>query len=266
MRVYITKDYDELSKRAAAIVAQQIRQKPNSVLGLPTGSTPIGPYKELIRMHREEGLDFSKVTTFNMDEYYGLSPDHEQSYHYFMRQNLFNHINIDPRNVHIPNGRAEDVNAFCQWYEDEIRRRGGIDLQLAGIGSDGHIAFNEPGSSLGSRTRIKTLTQQTIEDNARFFEKPEDVPQYALTVGVGTVMEARKILFMANGEKKADIIAKFIEGPVTAEVTASVLQMHPWVTVILDKAAGSRLKRKDYYAYVAKKEQEFGAFRFYTGF
>lgn len=265
MRIYITKDYDEMSKKAAKIMAQQVMQKPNSVLGLATGGTPVGTYKELIRLHKEQGLDFSKIVSFNLDEYYGLPTTHDQSYHYFMHDNLFNHVNINSQNTHVPSGLAEDINAACEWYEAEIEKSGGIDLQLLGIGSDGHIAFNEPSSSLGSRTRIKTLTQETIDDNARFFDTVEDVPKFAVTMGVGTIMEANRILLIANGEKKADVVSQFIEGAVTAEITASVLQMHPWVTVILDEAAASKLKRLDYYKHVTAGEEEFGANRYFTG-
>ena len=250
VEIIITEDYTEMSKQAADIVERQLLKKPNSVLGLATGSTPIGLYKELVRRHKEEGLDFSKVITFNLDEYLDLSPSHDQSYRYFMDENLFKHINIDPKNIHVPYGHADNVEDFCQWYEDEIVRAGGIDLQILGIGGDGHIAFNEPGSSLGSRTRLKTLTKETIEDNARFFAKEEDVPRFAITMGVGTIMEARDIILLANGSKKADIVAEAIEGPITAQVTASILQMHPEVTVLVDSDAGSKLKRADYYKWV----------------
>ena len=250
MEVIIKRDYDEMSKEAAQIVASVVRRKPDCVLGLATGSTPIGLYKELIRMHKDEGLDFSKVTTFNLDEYIGLPPSHDQSYHYFMNDNLFKYINVPPQNVHVPNGMADNPEAFCEWYEERIIECGGIDLQVLGIGRDGHIAFNEPGSSLGSRTRMKTLTQETIDDNARFFEKKEDVPRYALTMGVGTIMEARICLLMCNGEKKAETIRKAIEGPVTQMVTASALQMHPQAIFILDEPASSKLELKDYYKWV----------------
>lgn len=250
MRITIVKDYDEMSKKAAEIISKQIRTKPDSVLGFATGGTPIGTYKELVRMHKEEGLDFSRITTFNLDEYYGLGPDHPQSYHYFMFSNLFNHVNIDPKRVHIPDGLAKDVEAFCKKYEEEIKKAGGIDLQLLGIGRDGHIAFNEPGSSLTSRTRLVALAEETIKDNARFFEKEEDVPRFAITMGCGTIMEAKKILLLANGEAKSDAVAAFIEGPITSQITASILQMHPDVTVIIDEAAASKLKRKEYYRHV----------------
>ncbi len=256
MEVIIKKDYDEMSKEGALIVADLVKNVPNCVLGLATGSTPIGLYKELIRMHKNEGLDFSKVTTFNLDEYCGLPPSHDQSYHYFMHDNLFNHININPENIHVPSGTAPDVEGFCEWYEMQIEGAGGIDLQVLGIGGDGHIAFNEPGSSLGSRTRMKTLTEETVEDNARFFAKKEDVPRYAITMGVGTIMEARHCLLFCNGEKKAETIAKAIEGPITADITASALQMHPMATFILDEPAASKLKRYDYYKWVYDNKPE----------
>ncbi|MFN0136565.1 MAG: glucosamine-6-phosphate deaminase [Phycisphaerae bacterium] len=250
MEIIITESYEDLSRVAARAIRKQILKRPNCVLGLATGSSPIGTYAELIRMHREAGLDFSKVTTFNLDEYLGLPPAHDQSYRYFMDKQLFEHVNIDPKNIHVPYGHAENVEQFCAWYEAEIRRAGGIDLQLLGIGGDGHIAFNEPGSSLGSRTRLKTLTRQTIDDNARFFKNADAVPKFAITMGVGTIMEAREILLIANGEKKAAIVAEALEGPVTAQVTASALQLHPLVTIVLDPAAARNLKRADYYKWV----------------
>jgi len=256
MEVIITSDYDEMSRVAAAVIRRQILRKPNCVLGLATGNTPVGTYQELIRLHREEGLDFSKVATFNLDEYIGLQPAHPQSYNYFMREQLFNHINIAPGNVYIPNGMAEDIDGFCQWYEGQIQARGGIDLQLLGIGRDGHVAFNEPGSSLGSRTRLKTLTEETIEDNARFFDDPSEVPNFAITMGVGTILEAREIVLIANGENKAPVCAKFIEGPVTATVTASALQLHPSVIVVLDEGAASQLQRRDYYNWIQNQKRK----------
>jgi len=253
MEIIISPTYEDMSKAAAKAVAELLNSKPNAVLGLPTGSTPLGLYKELARMHKSEGLDFSRVTTFNLDEYVGLRKDHPQSYHYFMHENLFKHINIPTQNVYLPSGTTDNYAAFCQWYEQRIKECGGIDLQLLGIGSDGHIGFNEPSSSLGSRTRIKTLARSTIEDNARFFEKIEDVPIYAITMGVGTILEARQILFLANGANKADAVAKTIEGPVTSMITASALQLHPDVTAYLDRPAASKLSMLDYYQWVQSK-------------
>jgi len=254
METIICPDYEAIGKAAAKVVADVLNNKPNAVLGLATGSTPLGLYRELIRMHREEGLDFSQVTTFNLDEYVGLSADHEQSYHYFMHENLFKHINIPPHNIHIPSGTTDNYPAFCQWYEQRIKDCGGIDVQILGIGSDGHIAFNEPGSSLSSRTRIKTLARQTIEDNARFFEKVEDVPVYAITMGVGTILEARKLLLLANGKNKADAVAAAVEGPVTSMVTASALQLHPDAVVFVDAEAASKLKMREYYQWIQAKK------------
>lgn len=250
MEVIITDSYENMSQVAAGIIRQQLLSKPNSVLGLATGSTPVGTYKELVRLHKEQGLDFSQVVSFNLDEYLGLPPSHSQSYRYFMDENLFKHINVPPGNIHVPYGHAESVIEFCAWYEQQILQAGGIDLQILGIGGDGHIAFNEPGSSLGSRTRLKTLTEQTIKDNARFFSKADEVPRFAITMGVGTIMEAKRIIMLASGRSKAAIVAEAIEGPITSQVTASALQMHRDVVVIVDADAGSKLKRADYYRWV----------------
>jgi len=244
MEVIVKNTYEEISKLAADMIAKVVRAKPNAVLGLATGSTPVGTYKELIRMHKQEGLDFSQVTTFNLDEYVNVPPTHDQSYRYFMNDNLFNHINIDKKKTHVPDGMAKDIPAFCKWYEEQILRAGGIDMQLLGIGGNGHIAFNEPGSSLGSRTRVKTLDAKTIKDNARFFKSIDEVPKYAITMGIGTIMEARMLILLANKENKADAIAKTVEGPITAMVPASVVQLHPKAVIITDKAAASKLTRE----------------------
>jgi len=254
MEVVISKTYEDLSRKAAQFVAEMLNAKPNAVLGLATGSSPLGLYKELVRMHRDEGLDFSQVTTFNLDEYVGLPTRHEQSYHYFMHENLFKHINIPVEKIHIPSGTTRNYRAFCQWYEDRILECGGIDIQLLGIGSDGHIAFNEPTSSLASRTRLKTLARPTIEDNARFFDKPEDVPIYAITMGVGTILEARQLVLVANGENKADAVAQMIEGPVTSMITASALQMHPDANIFIDEPAAAKLTMREYYDWIQAKK------------
>jgi len=252
MDIRIQPSYEDLSRSAAVQVRNTLNSKPNAVLGLATGSTPLGLYKELVRMHKEEGLDFSQVTTFNLDEYVGLSREDEQSYHYFMHEHLFRHINIAPQNIYIPSGTTDNYEAFCGWYEQRIIDCGGIDLQILGIGSDGHIAFNEPSSSLGSRTRIKTLAKQTIDDNARFFDQPEDVPVYAITMGVGTILEARKIILLAAGENKSSAVAAAVEGPVTSMITASALQMHRDCKVYLDQPAASQLEMVEYYEWVDK--------------
>jgi glucosamine-6-phosphate deaminase len=254
MEIIIQKSYEEISKSAAEVVAEVVNNKPDAVLGLATGSTPLGLYKELIRRHKEEGLDFSHVTTFNLDEYVGLAPNHDQSYHYFMHENLFRHINVPPENVHVPSGTTSNYRAFCDWYEQRIVDAGGIDVQVLGIGSDGHIAFNEPGSSLGSRTRLKTLAEQTIDDNARFFASKDDVPIYAITMGVGTILEAEKLLLVANGANKADAIADAIEGPVSASCTASALQLHPDAVYFIDGAAAAKLKMREYYEWIQAKK------------
>jgi glucosamine-6-phosphate deaminase len=253
MEIIVKDAVEEMSKCAARVVARTINAKPNSVLGLATGSTPLGLYRELVRLHKDEGLDFSQVTTFNLDEYVGLTQNHPQSYHYFMHENLFKHINIAKQNIYIPSGTTDNYAAFCQWYEHRIRECGGIDLQLLGIGTDGHIAFNEPSSSLGSRTRIKTLARQTIEDNARFFDALDQVPIYAITMGVGTILEARKIVVLANGKNKASAVASAIEGPVTSMVTASALQLHRDVLFIVDREAAGELKMLDYYEWIQAK-------------
>ena len=244
IKVIITRDYDEMSKLAAKMIADAIRAKPNIVLGLATGGTPEGCYKELVRMHKEEGLDFSQVVTFNLDEYVGLPPDHPQSYHYYMDVHLFNHVNIKRENIHIPDGMAKDLEKHCQEYEEMIKKAGGIDLQLLGIGRNGHIGFNEPGSPFDSRTRVVELTETTRRDNARFFKSIDEVPTHAVTMGLATIMEAKKIILLASGENKADAIAKAVEGPKTTRVPASILQDHPDCTFIIDKEAASKLKGK----------------------
>jgi glucosamine-6-phosphate deaminase len=208
-------------------------------------------YQELVRLHREDGLDFSRVVTFNLDEYIGLPPDHPQSYHYFMRRNLFDHINIEPSNIHIPDGKPRnDYGAYCELYEELIARAGGIDLQVLGIGKNGHVGFNEPTSSLASRTRPKTLTKETLQDNQRLFGSNEAVPGSAITMGIGTILEARRVLLLASGASKAHAVAKAVEGPITAIVPASALQLHRDTTVIVDEEAAAELACKEYYKHV----------------
>jgi glucosamine-6-phosphate deaminase len=256
MRVIVEQNKDGVSRRAAQLVAELLARKPTCVLGLATGSTPLGTYAELIRMHREEGLDFSRVVTFNLDEYVGLGTGDQHSYRYFMQHNFFDHINVDPRDTHVPDGRALDFDAYCEQYERMIVEEGGIDLQLLGIGGDGHIAFNEPGSSLGSRTRLKTLTSETVRDNARFFGSEADVPRLAITVGVGTILESRQCLLLACGDGKAKAIRDTIEGPITAQVTASALQLHRDVIAVLDEEAARLLERRDYYLEVERLQAD----------
>lgn len=251
MEIILKENGESASVAAARLVARLVREKPNAVLGLATGSTPLMLYRELIRIHREEALDFSGITTFNLDEYIGLPRDHEQSYCTFMWKNLFKEINITPENVHIPDGMTENVPAACAAYEQAIVDAGGIDLQVLGIGSDGHVGFNEPTSSFASRTRIKTLTRQTLKDNARFFGGDENkVPHHCITMGIGTIMDARCALLLAFGKGKADAIAATVEGPVTSLVPATILQHHPRAKVFIDEGAGSKLQRSDYYRWV----------------
>ncbi len=252
MEIIIQESPAIASALAAQRIAALVRSKPDAVLGLATGSTPLYLYQELIRLHREEGLDFSQVRTFNLDEYLGLAPSHPQSYHAFMWRNFFDHININPARVHFPSGlvSGKQIEDYCAKYEKEIKHCGGIDLQVLGIGTDGHIGFNEAGSSLASRTRIKTLTRRTIEDNARFFGSAEEVPHHVITMGVGTIMESKKIALLAFGGGKAAAVAGALEGPITASNPASILQMHPGVKVYLDDAAASKLARSDYYRWV----------------
>ena len=246
MEIIIQPTSEAATEVAADIITKLLRRKPDAVLGLATGSTPLQLYRRLI----ERKLDWSRVTTFNLDEYIGLSPEHPQSYHHFMWSNLFSHINIRPENVHIPDGMTRDVAVFCADYEQRIKAAGGIDLQLLGIGSDGHIGFNEPTSSLASRTRIKTLTENTRRDNARFFGEGEEVPKHVLTMGIGTIMEARINLLLAFGGKKAEAVAEAVEGPITAMNPASALQLHRTTIFCIDEPAASTLKRADYYRWV----------------
>jgi glucosamine-6-phosphate deaminase len=256
MEIIIQPNAQAATDVAARIIAGILKQKPDAVLGLATGSTPLPLYQALIAMD----LDWSRVTTFNLDEYIGLPREHPQSYHSFMWENLFRHINIARDKVHIPDGNASDIPQFCQEYEQRIRSAGGIDLQLLGIGSDGHIGFNEPSSSLASRTRIKTLTQQTCRDNARFFGSEEAVPRHVITMGIGTIMEARMNLLLAFGSNKSNAIAEAVEGPVTAMNPASILQLHPVAKVCLDDPAASLLKKADYYRWVYDNKPDWQTF------
>lgn len=259
MEVIIVKDKIELAERASNIIAEQVRKKPDSVLGLATGSTPEDTYKLLVESYEAGDLDFSGIRTFNLDEYLGLPREHNQSYYWFMHDRLFNHINIKQENVNLPDGMAKDPEAECESYEEKIRAAGGIDLQLLGVGGDGHIGFNEPASSLSSRTRVKALTEQTIKDNARlFFDGNEDeVPRFSITMGVATIMEARRLLLLASGDHKADVVKALVEGPVTAHITASALQLHRTATVIVDEAAAAKLENADYYRWVQAQKPEY---------
>ena len=231
MRIYCCENYEDMSRKAANVIAAQMINKPNSVLGLATGSTPIGTYKNLVDRYEQGDIDFSDITTVNLDEYKGLSGDHDQSYRYFMNDNLFNHVNIDKSKTFVPNGKATDIAAECKAYDDRIYEMG-IDIQLLGIGLDGHIGFNEPDKYFTKETHRVVLDESTIVANARFFESIDDVPKTAITMGMGGIMSAKKVLLVANGANKKEIVEKAFFGPITPEVPASILQLHNDVTVI----------------------------------
>ena len=239
MRIIKAKDYADMSRKAANIIAAQVILKPDCVLGLATGSTPIGTYKELIKGYENGDLDFSLVKTANLDEYRGLEKSNDQSYDYFMKANLFNHININFDNLNIPNGENPDADAECKRYEEVVKALGGQDLQLLGMGHNGHIGFNEPADEFVKETHCVDLQESTIQANKRFFEKVEDVPTQAYTMGINTIMQAKTILVIVSGADKAEIVKKAFFGPVTPQVPASILQMHPNVIVVVDEAAGS---------------------------
>ncbi len=239
MKVIICKDAKEVGACAAAIFAEVMNSRPTTVLGLATGTSPLPLYAKLVEANQAGEIDFSTTITFNLDEYVGLDPDHEQSYRHFMNQNLFDQVNINKKNTHVPNGIADDPDLACMEYEAMMGDVGGVDLQLLGIGSNGHIGFSEPGTSLASRTHVADLTESTIKDNSRLFDNADDVPRQAISMGIGTVLDAEKVVLIANGENKADAIAAALEGPVTCMCPASALQMHPDVTwVIAEDATG----------------------------
>lgn len=232
MRIVKVKDYEELSERAAMLIAAQIQIKPDCVLGLATGSTPIGTYEKLIRMYREQKADFAEVTSVNLDEYVGLDENSDQSYRYFMNQHLFDHVNIEKTRTHVPNGRAEDLEQECRRYDALIDGLGGIDLQLLGIGNNGHIGFNEPAGAFATGTHVVELGVSTIEANSRFFISRDQVPKKAVTMGIADILQAKKILLIASGKEKAQIVQQATEGPVTPQVPASILQLHKDCTIL----------------------------------
>ncbi|MCI5502730.1 MAG: glucosamine-6-phosphate deaminase [Anaerobutyricum sp.] len=247
MIIYEAKDYKDMSRKAANIISAQIIMKPNCVLGLATGSTPIGTYEQLVEWYHKGDLDFSKVTSVNLDEYRGLEKSNDQSYDYFMHEHLFDKVNIHPENVNLPDGMAEDAEKECKRYEELIRSLGGVDLQLLGLGHNGHIGFNEPGAAFEKETHCVNLTERTIEANKRFFASADDVPKQAFTMGIKTIMQAKKILVIASGEDKAEILKEAFFGPVTPAVPASILQLHNNVIVVGDQAVLSKLTNKDEY-------------------
>lgn len=247
MEVILVETETEGALLAARLIRRQVAGRPASVLGLATGSTPLPVYAELVRMHREEGLRFRECTTFNLDEYVGLGPDHPCSYRRYMEEHLFSRVDLDPQRTHVPDGLTPDIPAFCADYERRIAEAGGLDLQLLGLGPDGHLGFNEPTSSLSSRTRLKTLTAHTMSANRRSFPPGEEVPRHVLTMGLGTIMEARRCLLLAFGPRKAPAVARMVEGPVTAMVPASILQFHPRATVLVDEEAARHLTMRKYF-------------------
>lgn len=242
MRVILCDNYDEVSMAATKLVESQVNLKPDCVLGLATGSTPVGMYKRLIEKCKNGELDFSEVKTFNLDEYYPISRDNNQSYYYFMNENLFDEINIKKENIHIPNGEAKDVESECEEYEKMIEEAGGIDLQILGIGQNGHIGFNEPDENLNSKTHVTGLTESTIKANSRFFDSIEDVPTKALTMGIATILKSRKIILMACGVEKSDAVAELLTDDIKTDNPATMLKVHPDVVLICDKDAYSKVK------------------------
>jgi glucosamine-6-phosphate deaminase len=256
MQVIIRKDAMSAAQFTARLIADQVQTKPSSVLGLATGTTMERVYAELARLHRENGLDFSLTRTFNLDEYVGLAPDNPHSYRHYMNTHLFGQVNIDVRNTHLPHGMADDFRLECERYEALIKECGGIDLQLLGIGKSGHIGFNEPLSSLMSRTREKALTPQTIAQNQPLFPSPAEMPTRGITMGVGTILEADAIVLLATGQSKAAVLAKAVEGPVTSMISASALQLHPNCLIVTDEEAAAELTQKDYYRWIFKSEPE----------
>ncbi|AGC68963.1 glucosamine-6-phosphate deaminase NagB [Thermoclostridium stercorarium subsp. stercorarium DSM 8532] len=232
MRIINVKDYEEMSRKAADLIAAQIILNPKSVLGLATGSSPIGTYERLVELNRNGVIDFSHVTTINLDEYYGLDPTHDQSYRYFMNKHLFSRVNINMANTHLPDGKAKDIDAECRRYDDLIESVGGIDLQLLGIGHNGHIGFNEPSDEFIPGTHCVSLSESTINANSRFFKSRDEVPRKAITMGIKAIMQARKVLLIASGEDKKEILKKALFGPITPQVPASILQLHKDLTVI----------------------------------
>jgi glucosamine-6-phosphate deaminase len=256
MEVIIQPNKEAAAALVARVIAHDLRANPHLVLGLATGVTMERVYRQLVMLHKEQHLDFSLCSTFNLDEYVGLFPSDQNSYRHYMDHHLFNNVNIDLRNTHLPNGMAEDLDAECRRYEALVHRFGGIDLQLVGLGKAGHIGFNEPLSALRSRTRVKALTPTTIKQNAPHFGGEERVPRRAITMGVGTIIEARRCILLATGDSKASMVAKAVEGPITSMVTASALQLHPRCTVVVDEEAAAELAEKDYYRWIFANEPE----------
>lgn len=261
MEAIIRPDEKSAALLVARIIAGELRRHPSLVLGLATGRTMESVYRLLVKMRQDENLDFSLCRTFNLDEYVGLASSDNRSYRHYMTDRLFSQVNLDSRNTHLPNGMAQDLEAECHAYEEKITRCGGIDLQVLGIGKAGHIGFNEPLSALGSRTRVKSLSPVTVQQNAPFFGGADQVPRRAITMGVGTILECRRCILLATGASKAEVIAKAVEGPITSMISATALQLHPHCTVVVDQAAAAHLQAADYYRWIFENEPEWEEFR-----
>lgn len=261
MEVIIRKTEEEAAQLTADLIAHALVANPRLVLGLATGRTMEGLYARLVKKHQDDGLDFAAATTFNLDEYIGLAPEDPNSYRSYMNRHLFDHINIAKASTYLPNGIAPDLDKECEDYEARIEASNGIDLQLLGIGSTGHIGFNEPLSALRSRTRCKALTPGTIAQNAPLFDKPENMPRRAMTMGVGTILDSRRCIMLVTGAAKADIVSKAVEGPITSMISATALQLHPKCTVIVDEAAAAKLENRGYYDWIFQNEPEWQPYR-----
>jgi len=260
MEVIIKENYDQICDEAVGLIYKNWQEKKDLVLGLATGRSPLGVYERLIALYKKGKMDFSRVRTFNLDEYIGLSKDHPQSFAYYMEKNFFRSVNIRRVNIHQLSGTTKDIESHCREYEEKISNAGGIDIQILGIGRNGHIGFNEPSSSLASRTRVKTLTQSTIDANTPSFKNKTEVPRYCLTMGIETILDARMIILLASGKEKIEAIAKTVEGPLTASVPGSALQLHRRAKIIIDHEAARLLQRKDYYIWVYENRDKVNDF------
>jgi glucosamine-6-phosphate deaminase len=256
MEVIIKKDYDDVCAEAAGIIQDAWRRENTLVLGFATGNTPLGLYKKLIELYDQGGIDFASIRAFNLDEYVGLEESHPQSFAHYLDHHLFRRVNIQRENIFRLSGRPVDIEAHCRSYERKIKDAGGIDIQILGIGKNGHIAFNEPGSSLSSRTRLKILTPETVRANRPFFKDESEVPRFCLTMGIGTILETKSVLLLASGKDKAGIVVRAVEGPLTASVPASALQLHPQARFIIDEAAAVELEKKDYYVWAYENKDQ----------
>ncbi|MFB0564393.1 MAG: glucosamine-6-phosphate deaminase [Candidatus Aminicenantaceae bacterium] len=256
MEIIIKQDYDQICEEAVKIIYQAWKRKNNLVLGLPTGKTPLEMYKKLIELNEKGIMDFSQIATFSLDEYLGLKEDHPLSFASYMEKNFFQHVNVKKENIFRLDGTPENIEDHCRAYEEKIKNLGGIDIQILGIGRNGHIGFNEPSSSLSSRTRVKTLTLETIKANSVLFKNNNEIPRYCLTMGIGTIMESKMIILLASGREKSEAVSRCVEGPVTSSIPASILQLHSQAKIIIDQEASSLLRNKEYYQWVYKNKEK----------